>query len=227
MSPNLTTMKKLWLSTSRNLATFLLALLLLSCAGLASEELSQKPAPPGCWLLQPVVYRLRHSARLEYHGKQEMLEGFMELDLKRERAHLVIFNSLGLTLLNLEIEPDYYKLVQSNAESKKVATPNRREQQFSKTVAAAVQHIFLSLKSDKEEFKRGDQRLLLEFSETPPNLIKISERQYQPSWIATYHDYQKFAAGELPERITLENYKPKFTLTLWLHKAEILTEPSR
>jgi len=220
-------MTKPWLSTSRKLAACLLACLLLSCAGLAEREQPGSPLPEDCWLQQKVVYRLRHSAKLEYQGKQEMLEGFMELDLKKERAHLIIFNRLGLTLLNLEIEPSGYKFAQSNPDSNREMPANRREQQFAKTVATAVQHIFFSLTKKKKEAQANKPKRLIEFSEVAPELITISEYQQKPAWVATYNNYREFMAGRLPERITLENYKPRFTITLWLHKAELLTETSR
>ncbi|MBN2809552.1 MAG: hypothetical protein JXR80_08695, partial [Deltaproteobacteria bacterium] len=90
-------MKKTWLLINHNLLALLLAGLLLSCTNLPRPKPEFSPRPPACWLLQPVTYRLRHSAQLEYRGKKEMLEGFMELDLKEDRAHLIIFTSFGLT----------------------------------------------------------------------------------------------------------------------------------
>ena len=214
-------MKKLWLSTIRNLITALLILMLLGCAGAPQKVTPQAPSPANCWLLQTAVYRLRHSAQLEYQGKQKTLEGFMELDLIKERAHLVIFNSLGLTLLNLEIEPHQYKPAQASTEKRANNSPNRREQKFAQLIAVAVQNIFFSLKDELREPDSGKQKKVVEFTGTPLKLTKISERREKPVWTTTYNNYQKFAAGELPERISLESCKPKFNLTLWLHKAEL------
>ena len=191
-------MKKPWLSTIRNLITTLMAILLLGCAGAPQKENLQVPPPADCWLLQPLVYQLRHSAQLEYQGKQEMLEGFMMLDLIKEQAHLVIFNSLGLTLLNLKIKPHQYKLAEASIENRKKSAINRTEQKFAKIVAAAVQNIFFSLQEGLHKRNSDKQKKVVEFTGTPLKLTKISERQQKPTWTTTYCNYQKFAAGQLP-----------------------------
>lgn len=210
-------MKKPWLSNSRKPAILiigsLLTLLLSSCAQAPQKKLSFAAPPKACWLLQPQVYRLRHSAQLEFQGKQEMLQGFMELDLQNEQARLVIFNSLGMTLLNLEVEPDNYKL----SKNKKIKPSGRREQQFAKLVASAVQHIFFSLSHKKEQKRKA----LAEFDGNPPELIGVKEQPVNPAWVATYHNYKEFTAGRLPQRITLKSNRPQYSLTLWLQKAEI------
>jgi len=209
------------------LAIFLVSMM-LSCAGSQRHSAQTYPLLPNdCWLSQTAIYRLRHSAKLEYKDKQEILEGFMELDLKRCRAHLAIFNNLGLTLLNIKIEPDRYQLVETSTGTEKEVARNKREQLFASAVASAVQHIFFSLKSCQKHQQSGDQQPHSEFSGTPPKLTKISEKQPDPTWSVTYHDYQKGVAGWLPERIILENLRPAYRLTIWLHKAELKKEKSR
>jgi hypothetical protein len=131
----------------------------------------------------------------------------------------VIFNSLGLTLLNLEIEPHQHQQAQTSTGNRAKIRPNRREQKFAQLVAVAVQNIFFGLKEELRESNSGKQKKVVEFTGTPPKLTKISERRLKPAWTTTYHNYQKFAAGEFPERITLKSCKPEFKLTLWLHKA--------
>ena len=213
--------------TTRILSAFFMAFLLFSCASSPQAGLSHSPRPADCWLLQPVIYRMRQSARLEYQGKKEMLEGFMELDLNRDRAHLVIFNSLGLTLLNIEVEHHRYQLIEVATRSGDKLEPNRRKQQFAAAVATAVQNIFFKLKSCQKNHHTEYQQPYAEFSESPPRLTKISDNRHKPTWIVTYHDYGKGPAGRLPGRIILQNHKPDYHLTLWLHKAELSTRASR
>ena len=208
----------------KRLAASLLAFMLLSCAGpLHQAELPDSPLPANCWLSQPVIYRLRQSARLEYPGKDEILEGFMELDLNQDRAHLVIFSGLGLTLLNIEVERHRYQLVETVTESKDGVTANRRKQQFAAAVATAVQHIFFSLESCQKNHHAGGQPPHAEFSSTPPRLTRISESRQKPTWFVTYHNYHKGPAGRLPDKIILQSHKPAYRLTIWLHKAELLS----
>ncbi|MEA3347631.1 MAG: lipoprotein insertase outer membrane protein LolB [Pseudomonadota bacterium] len=205
----------------KNLTASLLVLLLFSCAG---SQTVQRPSPlaPECWLSQPVIYRLRQSAQLEYQGKKEMLEGFMELDLTQDLTHLVIFNALGLTLLNIEIERHRYQLAETDSESEDETPPNRRKQQFAAAVATAVQHIFFSLESNRKNYCRDNPPALAKFKGTPPRLTRISENRQKPTWTVTYHDYDNDPAHRLPGRIILQNRKPDYRLTIWLHKAEVI-----
>ena len=145
----------------------------------------------------------------------------MELDLKQKRAHLVIFSPLGLTLLNIEVEPHAYKLVEAPTDLKD-QPPTRRKQQFAKMVATAVQHIFFSLESYQETFADRRSHAVTEFSNKPPRLTKISADRQDPTWTVTYHDYDQGKVHRLPKRIILQNRKPDYRLTLWLHKAEVL-----
>ncbi len=205
----------------KNLTAAFLAVLLFSCAGPQIVR-QPSPQPPDCWLLQPVIYRLRQSAQLEYQEKKEMLEGFMELDLTQNRAHLVIFSALGLTLLNIEIERHSYQIAKADCGSKDELPPSRRKQQFAAAVATAVQHIFFSLGSGRKDHPGGGQSTLAEFSDTPPILTKISENRQKPTWSVTYHDYTQGSNNQLPSRIILQNHKPDYRLTIWLHKAEVI-----
>ena len=152
-----------------------------------------------------------------------MLEGFLELDLNRDRAHLIIFSALGLTLLNIEVERHRYQLTKTVTESGDGLPPSRRKQQFAAAVATAIQHIFFSLENCRKDHHSNGQQPLTEFSSTPPQLTKISESRQNPAWTVTYHDYHKGPAGQLPDRITLQSHKPAYRLTIWLHKAELLS----
>ena len=220
-------MKRFMKRTTRYLAAIFLTCLLLSCAGSHQAKPPHSPLPADCWLSQPTIYRLRQSARLEYQGKQEILEGFMELDLNRDRAHLIIFNALGLTLLNIEVERHRYQLAEAVNKAKDEFTPNRRKQQFAEAVATAVQHIFFSLERSWENHHYNDQPPRVVFFGSPPRLTKICEKLEKPTWSVTYHNYHKGPAGWLPERIILQSHKPAYRLTIWLHKAELLTKISR
>ena len=156
-----------------------------------------------------------------------MLEGFMELDLKQKRAHLVIFSPLGLTLLNIQVEPHAYKLVEASTDLKNQPPTDRRKQQFAKMVATAVQHIFFSLESYRETFADRRSQAVTEFSGKPLRLTKIRADRQEPTWTVTYHDYSQelddqTEIARLPKRIILQNRKPDYRLTLWLHKAEVL-----
>ena len=215
----------------KHLAAAFLALLLISCAGPPQAELPCSPLPTDCWLLQPAIYRLRQSAKLEYQGKTEMLEGFMELDLNRDRAHLMIFNSLGLTLLNIEVERHCYQLANATTKPGDELGPNRRTRQFATAAATAVQHIFFSLESCQKNHYAKTKHPSAEFGGSPPRLMKISENRQNPIWTVTYKDYNKSydkdPAGRLPGRIILQSRKPDYRLTIWLHKVKLATEVSR
>ena len=207
----------------KNLTAAFLVFLLFSCAG--SQSIRQlSPLPPDCWLLQPVTYRLRQSAQLEYQGKKEMFEGFMELDLTHDRAHLVIFSALGLTLLNIEIERDHYQLADIGSRPEKETPPNSRQQQFAETVATSVQHIFLSLQENRKKRNNDNPSTIAKFNGTPPRLTELSENRQKPIWSVTYHDYNNnnSPAKWLPNRIILQSHRPTYRLTIWLHKAEVL-----
>ncbi len=146
----------------------------------------------------------------------------MELDLTKDRAQLVIFNALGLTLLSIEIERHSYQLPETVSGSEDEAPANRRKQQFAAAVATAVQHIFFSLNSDRKNYCRDNPSTPAEFNGTPPRLTRISENRQKPTWIVTYHDYDNDPANQLPGRIILQNRKPDYRLTIWLHKAEVM-----
>ena len=148
----------------------------------------------------------------------------MELDLTQDRTHLVIFNALGLTLLNIEIERHRYQLAETDSESEDGTPANRRKQQFAAAVATAVQHIFFSLESDRKNYCRDNPSALAKFNGTPPRLTRISENRQKPTWTVTYHDYDNDndPANRLPGRIILQNRKPDYRLTIWLHKAEVI-----
>ncbi|MCK5914668.1 MAG: hypothetical protein KAG92_00895, partial [Deltaproteobacteria bacterium] len=116
----------------------LLLLLLFSCAGPGSNHPTgingiNTQLPDTCWLLQDKAYRLRQSARLEYLDKKEIFEGFMELDLKQSRAHLIIFTTLGVTLLNIEIENHSFSFADTTGSK----SPGRQEKRFATAVATA------------------------------------------------------------------------------------------
>jgi len=216
------------LSHIRYLLAISLLFILISCAGSSPQtRLPNSRLPDNCWLLQPVVYRLRQSAKLEYQNKVKMLEGFMELDLKQKRAHLVIFNALGLTLLNIEVEPHSYKLDEAATDSEDQPPANRRKQQFARMAATAVQHIFFSLDSYSATSADHKPQTITEFSGKPQHLTKIGDNRQKPNWAVTYHNYDQTLIGpakiaRLPNRIILQNRKPDYRLTLWLHKAKLI-----
>lgn len=145
----------------------------------------------------------------------------MELNLEQQQAHLIIFTALGVTLLDIEIKSRSFGFAKTliNVTDKK-PSPSSREKRFAAAVANAVQHIFLSLKPQPDHNPQIQVRL----SGSPPELgklIKSSPKQTTPDWVVSYHDYHEYPCGRLPQRIILQNYKPAFKLTIWLHKAVI------
>ena len=200
-----------------NLILFPVLLALISCSPVTPIRTPQTesltaPLPASCWLLQPVTYRFRHSAEIEYQDKKELIEGFMELNLKQNRAHLVIFTALGVTLLNLEIKPHSFTFADTGSH-------NKREQRFAAAVAGSVQKIFFSLKNcnDPKSQIKADFRGTSGSTE----LTGLDEKQSDPDWFVTYSNYHSYPCGRLPQRISLQNHRPEFKLTLWLHKADI------
>ncbi len=142
----------------------------------------------------------------------------MELDLKKNRAHLVIFTALGVTLLNIEISSLSFKLPpESNA-----ATGRRHH--FAEAVAGAVQHIFLSLK-ESEEQNSDRPPLQLKFSGIPTEISGLSPEGAHPDWVVSYGDYHLYPCGRLPQKIILQSRKPNYKLTLWLHQAREIKQP--
>jgi outer membrane biogenesis lipoprotein LolB len=201
-----------------NLILFSILLILISCSPpVAPDRLRQDEnitvsLPAGCWLLQPVTYRLRQSAKLEYQNNEEFFEGFMDLDLKQNQAHLVIFTALGVTLLNLEIKPHNFSFADTGSH-------NKREQRFAAVVADSVQKIFFSLKNYKDE--KSLLKIDCRENRDATELVKISSNQSRPHWFVTYSNYKNYPGSRLPQRILLQSNRPEFKLTLWLHKAEI------
>ncbi len=204
---------KTGLSLTLLTALFVLTACCRPASNLIPVEKFSATLPIDCWLLKPVTYRLRHSAELEFQNKQQLLEGFMELDLRQQQAHLVIFTGLGVTLLNLEIKPQSFSFTDAGPH-------NRRDQRFAAAVAGAVGKIFLSL-SDCHQRKSG---FAVEFRPAPETneLYKIGTTSAASGWEVTYADYHDYPCGRLPQRIVLQNKRPEFRLTLWLHKADIL-----
>jgi|GEM_PF-6308572 len=200
-----------------NLVLFSLLLTLISgCQVVPNRPLQtadiSAPLPADIWLLQPVTYRFRQSAKLEYKNKEEFFEGFMKLDLKQNRAHLVVFTALGVTLLNLDIKPHSFTFAGTGSH-------NKQEQRFAAAVAGTVQKIFFSL----IKCNAPKSKLQVNFRDIAGSteLSKISAKQSKPNWIVTYSDYHNYPCGRIPQRISLQNRRPEFKLTLWLHKAEI------
>jgi len=194
----------------------LLLLLFISC----TQSLPETPPETGkdvpqisenCWLLRPAIYHLRQSARLEYQDKEEIFEGFMELDLKQNRAHLVIFTTLGVTLLNLEINPLNFSLPENSA----AFEPGRKR--FAQAAAGAVQHIFLSLKNCYQQ-SSVQKPLVIKLDVNPAEITGLCPAQTHPDWEVTYHDYREYDCGRLPQRIILQSHKPAYKLTVWLHE---------
>jgi len=210
-------MECLKIKTKLSLLLFPVLLILISCSQTVQDKSLQAqktaaPLPADCWLLQPVNYRLRQSAKLEFQNREEFFEGFMELDLKQNRAHLVIFTTLGVTLLNLEIKPRSFTFADTGSH-------NKREQHFAAAVADSVQKIFFSLKkynTPKSQF----QVKFRNFSGSS-EISRISTKQSNPDWVVNYSNYHDYPCGRLPQSISLQNHRPKFKLTLWLHQAEI------
>jgi hypothetical protein len=159
-----------------------------------------------------VTYKLRQSAKLEYQNKQEFFEGFMELDLIQDQAHLVIFTALGVTLINLEIKPHSFNFADTGSH-------NKREQRFAGAVADSIQKVFFSFKNHNSPLSH----LQVNLCETSglAKLVRISAKRSKPDWIVTYSNYNNYPCGRLPQLIILQNNRPEFKLTLWLHKAEI------
>ena len=203
--------------TGLNLTLLTALFILTACCRPASNlipaEKFSVALPTDCWLLKPVTYQLRHSAELEFQDKQQLLEGFMELDLQQQQAHLAIFTGLGVTLLNLEIKPQSFSFTDAGSH-------NRRDQRFAAAVAGAVEKIFLSL-SDCHQRK---SKFAVEFrpASKTTELCKIRTKPAASGWEVTYADYHDYPCGRLPQRIVLQNNRPKFRLTLWLHEADIL-----
>ncbi len=191
-------------------------LILIACTQTAPVRLATEnfkpPLPANCWLLQPEGYKLRQSAKLEYKNSEEFFEGFMELDLQQNRAQLVIFTALGVTLLNLEIKPHSFTFANTGPH-------NIREQHFAAAVAGSVQKIFFSFR--KHSDPKSQLQVNLHNTSGSAELSRISAKQSNPNWIVTYSDYHDYPCGRLPQRIILQNHRPEFKLTLWLHKAEI------
>ncbi len=191
----------------------LLFLLLISCTQTLPETGKAIPQiPETCWLLKPAIYRLRQSAKLEYQDKEEIFEGFMELDLKQNRVHLIIFTALGVTLLDLEINYQDFSFPKNSA------APNRGSKRFAQAVATAVQHIFLTLKNHSNQDK-NQPPITIKLNHNPAEISGLSPAQPHPDWDVTYHDYRDYPCGRLPQRIILQSRKPAYKLTVWLHAA--------
>jgi hypothetical protein len=139
----------------------------------------------------------------------------MELDLKQNRAHLVIFTALGVTLLNLEIKPRTFNLPENSG----VLEPGRKF--FAQAAAGAVQHIFLNLKNSYNQ--NSEQKpLSIKLNGSPAEITGLSPVQTHPEWEVTYHDYREYDCGRLPQRIILQSHKPAYKLTIWLHEVREL-----
>jgi len=136
----------------------------------------------------------------------------MELDLKQNRVHLIIFTALGVTLLNLEINHHDFSFPENSA------APERGSKRFAQAVANAVQHIFLTLKNRCNQDK-NQPPLTIIFSGNPAEISGLSPAQPHPDWDVTYHDYREYPCGRLPQRIILQSRKPAYKLTVWLHAA--------
>ena len=200
----------------------LLFLSLIACAQKLPADSSKNgdavsKAVAGSWLMRPAVYRLRQSATLEYRDKKEILEGFMELDTQKNRAHLVIFTALGVTLLDIEIGGHSFKITQNSAAC------DSRKRRFAKAVAGAVQHIFLSLKEGKQQ-NSDSPPLQIRFSGSPAEISGLSPKVPHPDWEVSYRDYHEYPCGRLPQKIILKSRKPNYNLTLWLHRAREIKE---
>ncbi len=194
-------------------ALFIPAACCRPAASLIPSKKSAAKPPADCWLLKPVSYQLRHSAELKFRNKQQFLEGFMELDLRRRQARLAIFTGLGVTLLNLEIKPQSFSFTDSGPH-------NRKEKRFAAAVAGAVGKIFFSL----GDYQQGKSEITVKFRPGPEGteLYKIGTQPAASGWEVTYADYHNYNCARLPRRIVLRNNRPKFKLTLRLLTADIL-----
>jgi len=174
------------------LVTGFILLFLLGCVFTPVPSSEPGPLRPlEGWLQERGRYQLQHLAEIDYSRHRENLRGFMELDLDRGRAHLIVCNSLGLTMLNLIIDEQGFSSGAFDHESRQT---DQRERFFTAAVAETVRLIFL-LPRRQPQATGTKPAPVAEVRGHPARLRQLRSAAKAPAWTINYNDYRPAAAA--------------------------------
>ena len=181
-----------------------------TAAALATADWVRQPGGP--WLLQQEV-------EFDFHGRQLLMRGLLQLDGAGETARLVAVDPLGIKLFDLEVtatgETVHYLLPQL-----------ARYPQLGKAVATSVRRMFLvprpaagdalSAQPDSYELRRPDGAGEVTFAFAGPQarLATIRVSGEGRDWQVGYYDYHRDGELEYPARILLEDRVAGYRLQL-------------
>ncbi|MFO7766669.1 MAG: hypothetical protein R6V33_09575 [Pelovirga sp.] len=179
------------------------------------------------WLNRDDSWRMRQSALLELRGRKVPLEGFMMLDLGRQRLHLVAMNEMGLVFFELVVTATDEQLIR--------ALPQLQQQRgLTAGIAGSLRRIYLSPRprsQDQPRMEKTSLRLwrpladgdLAFVFDCPGNLRETRQTTDHESWQVVYQDYRRVSGREIPGKVIMNNFHHAVTLTLW--QREVTLEP--
>ena len=174
------------------------------------------------WLLQPTIWRMRQSALLEIGRKKIPMEGFLRLDLKRQEAHLLAMNEMGIVLFDLQITADGQQL-------QRVLPQLQQVNGLAQGVAQSLRQIFLAPQpraTDQLENRGNSLRLWRTLPEGSLGFVfdclgdlrESRQLAETGNWRVAYNQYQSFGMSRVPEQIIMNDYLHSVKLSLWLHE---------
>lgn len=189
------------------------------------RELSADEVIDQQWLSRDDRWRMRQSALLEMRGRKIPLEGFMELDLGRQRLHLVAMNEMGLVFFEL--------VVTATDQELRRALPQLEQQRgLAEGIANSLRRIYLEPRPSPHDQPQMGKTSLRLWRSLPAgdlafvfdcfgNLRETRQTTDNERWQVVYDNYQTVSARELPEKIVMNDFHQGVTLTLWLREVTL------
>ncbi|MEJ2201406.1 MAG: hypothetical protein P8X63_10395 [Desulfuromonadaceae bacterium] len=155
------------------------------------------------WLDGDDVYRMRQTGLFRY-GKEELpLEGFMELNAAGRQARLLIFDGMGLKLLDLTVSAE-------GVEEHYLHPELRQQPYLAEAVGASVRRIFLRPQPAPDNVLEIEGRcyrlrpangtgLSFIFGGEPPLLLEKHSVGPTEHWQVSYYQYRQLAGRLIPE----------------------------
>lgn len=183
-----------------------------------SETISTVAAVNNHWLAQEDIWRLRQTALLEIRGRKIPLEGFMLLDLRSQRLHLVAMNEMGIVFFELLV-------TETEQELQRALAQLQEQPGLAEGIATSLRRIYLQPRPQPGDAYRQQSSYLRAWRFVPGGELNFifdcsgrlrETRQTTDAtrWRVQYQDYRIIEGRELPETIVMNDFQQGVTLTL-------------
>lgn len=178
----------------------------------------------GHWLNGGQIWRLRQVALLEIGGRKQSLEGFLRLDPANAQARLLALNDMGMVLFDLVVNMETEFLQQA-------VPPLQQVEGLARGVGGSLRQIFLAPRPQEDDrLETLASRQFLHRSVTAGEVSFLFDCRGDlrvtrfhgdgGDWQVAYDDYRTFEGQRLPERLTLDDYRHRIKLSLWIKEVK-------